>query len=158
MKRGPANTRPVSRGVDSCPPGLHTLTFPKCLNVSQTLPNSFVNSQEWTISRSVPDIRLGIVGSLSSGKSALVHRYLTGTYMQEESPEGGRFKKEIQIDNQSYLLLIRDEGGPPEIQVSDLGQNQPERDLFPLLLGWVGLGDHQKYEPDTALPSKRSGP
>ncbi|XP_065079530.1 centaurin-gamma-1A isoform X1 [Ochlerotatus camptorhynchus] len=36
--------------------------------------------------------------------------------MQEESPEGGRFKKEIQIDNQSYLLLIRDEGGPPEMQ------------------------------------------
>lgn len=65
----------------------------------------------------MPDIRLGIVGSLSSGKSALVHRYLTGTYMQEESPEGGRFKKEVQIDNQSYLLLIRDEGGMPELQV-----------------------------------------
>ncbi|XP_063699798.1 centaurin-gamma-1A isoform X2 [Culicoides brevitarsis] len=78
--------------------------------------DSFVNSQEWTISRAVPDIRLGIVGSLSSGKSALVHRYLTGTYMQEESPEGGRFKKEVQIDNQSYLLLIRDEGGLPELQ------------------------------------------
>jgi hypothetical protein len=40
--------------------------------------------------------------------------------MQEESPEGGRFKKEIQIDNQSYLLLIRDEGGAPEMQVSVL--------------------------------------
>ncbi|KAK9874952.1 hypothetical protein WA026_005768 [Henosepilachna vigintioctopunctata] len=80
--------------------------------------DSFVNSQEWTLSRSVPDIRIGIVGSLSSGKSALVHRYLTGSYMQEESPEGGRFKKEILVDNQSYLLLIRDEGGPPELQVS----------------------------------------
>ncbi|XP_055904597.1 centaurin-gamma-1A isoform X2 [Eupeodes corollae] len=78
--------------------------------------DSFVNSQEWTISRSVPDLRLGIVGSLSSGKSALVHRYLTGSYMQEESPEGGRFKKEIFVDNQSYLLLIRDEGGAPEMQ------------------------------------------
>jgi GTPase SAR1 family protein len=66
----------------------------------------------------VPDLRLGIVGSLNSGKSALVHRYLTGSYMQEESPEGGRFKKEVQIDNQSYLLLIRDEGGSPELQVS----------------------------------------
>jgi GTPase SAR1 family protein len=66
----------------------------------------------------VPDLRLGIVGSLNSGKSALVHRYLTGSYMQEESPEGGRFKKEIQIDSQSYLLLIRDEGGAPEMQVS----------------------------------------
>lgn len=28
------------------------------------------------------------MGNLSSGKSALVHRYLTGTYVQEESPEG----------------------------------------------------------------------
>ncbi|XP_063230807.1 centaurin-gamma-1A isoform X4 [Bacillus rossius redtenbacheri] len=78
--------------------------------------DSFVNSQEWTLSRAVPDLRLGIVGSLSSGKSALVHRYLTGSYMQEESPEGGRFKKEILVDGHSYLLLIRDEGGPPELQ------------------------------------------
>ena len=38
--------------------------------------------------------------------------------MQEESPEGGRFKKEVVVDGQSFLLLIRDEGGPPEIQVS----------------------------------------
>ncbi|KAL7044025.1 hypothetical protein ACKWTF_001746 [Chironomus riparius] len=82
------------------------------------IEDSFVNSQEWTLSRTVPDIRLGIVGSLNSGKSALVHRYLTGSYMQEESPEGGRFKKEVQIDNQSYLLLIRDEGGSPELQFS----------------------------------------
>ena len=77
-----------------------------------------MNSQEWTLARSVPDIRLGIVGSLSSGKSALVHRYLTGSYMMEESPEGGRFKKEVVVDGQSYLLLIRDEGGPPELQFS----------------------------------------
>jgi Arf-GAP/GTPase/ANK repeat/PH domain-containing protein 1/3 len=81
-----------------------------------------VNSQEWTLSRAVPDLRLGIVGSLASGKSALVHRYLTGSYMQEESPEGGRFKKEISIDGQSYLLLIRDEGGSPELQVSSIFQ------------------------------------
>ncbi len=38
------------------------------------IEDSFVNSQEWTLSRGVPDLRLGIVGSLSSGKSALVHR------------------------------------------------------------------------------------
>ena len=36
--------------------------------------------------------------------------------MQEESPEGGRFKKEVVIDEQSYLLLMRDEGGQPEMQ------------------------------------------
>uniref|UniRef100_A0A146KXR8 Centaurin-gamma-1A n=1 Tax=Lygus hesperus TaxID=30085 RepID=A0A146KXR8_LYGHE len=80
------------------------------------IEDSFVNSQEWTVSRGVPDLRLGIVGSLSSGKSALVHRYLTGSYMQEESPEGGRFKKEVLMDGHSHLLLIRDEGGPPELQ------------------------------------------
>ncbi|XP_060679948.1 arf-GAP with GTPase, ANK repeat and PH domain-containing protein 3 isoform X2 [Hemiscyllium ocellatum] len=81
-----------------------------------SIEDSFVNSQEWTLSRSVPELKVGIVGNLSSGKSALVHRYLTGTYVQEESPEGGRFKKEIVVDGQSYLLLIRDEGGPPEVQ------------------------------------------
>uniref|UniRef100_A0A3B4XG99 ArfGAP with GTPase domain, ankyrin repeat and PH domain 3 n=1 Tax=Seriola lalandi dorsalis TaxID=1841481 RepID=A0A3B4XG99_SERLL len=85
-----------------------------------SIEDSFVNSQEWTLSRSVPELKVGIVGNLSSGKSALVHRYLTGTYVQEESPEVdmycGRFKKEIVVDGQSYLLLIRDEGGPPELQ------------------------------------------
>lgn len=40
--------------------------------------------------------------------------------MHEESPEGGRFKKEIFINDQSYLLLIRDEGGVPESQVQKI--------------------------------------
>lgn len=80
--------------------------------------DSFVNSQEWTLSRMVPDLRLGILGAVNSGKSALVHRYLTGSYMQDESPEGGRFKKEVIVEGQSYLLMIRDEGGLPETQFS----------------------------------------
>ncbi|XP_061571964.1 arf-GAP with GTPase, ANK repeat and PH domain-containing protein 1 isoform X2 [Cololabis saira] len=85
------------------------------------IEDAFVNSQEWTLSRAVPELKVGIVGNLASGKSALVHRYLTGTYVQEESPEadvdaGGRFKKEMVVDGQSQLLLIRDEGGPPEPQ------------------------------------------
>ncbi|KAJ8036390.1 Arf-GAP with GTPase, ANK repeat and PH domain-containing protein 3 [Holothuria leucospilota] len=78
--------------------------------------DAFVNSQEWTLSRTVPELKLGVVGSITSGKSALVHRYLTGSYMQEESPEGGRFKKEILVDDRSHLLLIRDEGSAPELQ------------------------------------------
>ncbi|KAI8423964.1 hypothetical protein MSG28_002633 [Choristoneura fumiferana] len=81
-----------------------------------TWNHSFVNSQEWTASRGVTELRVGVLGSPDSGKSALVHRYLTGAYMQEESPEGGRFKKEVIIDGHSYLLLIRDEGGSPEMQ------------------------------------------
>lgn len=55
---------------------------------------------------------------MCSGKSALVHRYLTGSYLEDESPEGGRFKKEVLLDGQSHLLLIRDEGESPNIQVS----------------------------------------
>ncbi|KPJ10043.1 Centaurin-gamma-1A [Papilio machaon] len=82
--------------------------------------DSFVNSQEWTASRGVTELRVGVLGSPDSGKSALVHRYLTGAYMQEESPEGGRFKKEVIIDGHSYLLLIRDEGGPPEMQLGSV--------------------------------------
>ncbi|XP_067880534.1 arf-GAP with GTPase, ANK repeat and PH domain-containing protein 1-like isoform X2 [Heterodontus francisci] len=82
------------------------------------IEEAFVNSQEWTLSRSVPEFRLGLVGSLRSGKSALVHRYLTGTYVRDESPEGGRYKKEINVNGQSHLLLIRDEGGPPDAQFS----------------------------------------
>ncbi|XP_012268119.2 centaurin-gamma-1A isoform X2 [Athalia rosae] len=82
------------------------------------IEDSFVNSHEWTLARDVPELHLGIVGSLDSGKSALVHRYLTGSFMHEESPEGGRFKKEVFINDQSYLLLIRDEGSVPESQFS----------------------------------------
>ncbi|CAI5444038.1 unnamed protein product [Caenorhabditis angaria] len=74
------------------------------------IEDSFVNSHEWTLSRSISEMRLGIVGTTQSGKTSLVHRYLTGTYTAEESPEGGRFKKEVVIEGQSHLLLIRDEG------------------------------------------------
>ncbi|MFT7804682.1 arf-GAP with GTPase, ANK repeat and PH domain-containing protein 1-like isoform X3 [Arapaima gigas] len=77
------------------------------------------NSQEWTLSRSVPELRLGVLGSLRSGQSALVNRYITGSYLPLESPEGGRYKKEVQIDGQSYLMLIREECGPPDAQFSN---------------------------------------
>ena len=60
----------------------------------------------------------GILGGISSGKSSLVHRFLTGAYVHEDSPEGGRFKKDLVVDGKSHLLLIRDEGGPPEYQVN----------------------------------------
>ncbi|XP_046742447.1 centaurin-gamma-1A [Diprion similis] len=82
------------------------------------IEDSFVNSHEWTLARDVPELHLGIIGSSDSGKSALVHRYLTGSFMHEESPEGGRFKKEVFVNDQSYLLLIRDEGSIPELQFS----------------------------------------
>ncbi|VDL59477.1 unnamed protein product [Hymenolepis diminuta] len=79
---------------------------------------SVEGSQEWTLGHTVPQIKLGLLGAVNSGKSALVHRYLTGTYLKDESPEGGRFKKEVVLDGMSYLLLIRDEGGAPDEQFS----------------------------------------
>ncbi|EPB74518.1 GTP-binding domain protein [Ancylostoma ceylanicum] len=88
-------------------------------NMYATPGYAFVNSHEWTLSRSVSELRLGVVGTTSSGKTSLVHRYLTGTFTAEESPEGGRFKKEVFIDGLSHLLLIRDEGSAsPDVQFS----------------------------------------
>ncbi|XP_031423606.1 arf-GAP with GTPase, ANK repeat and PH domain-containing protein 1 isoform X2 [Clupea harengus] len=74
------------------------------------------NSQEWILSRTIQELRLGVLGSLQSGKSALVHRYMTGSYLPLECPEGGRFKKEMLVDGQSHLLLIREEPGLPDAQ------------------------------------------
>uniref|UniRef100_A0A7N6FJL3 ArfGAP with GTPase domain, ankyrin repeat and PH domain 2 n=1 Tax=Anabas testudineus TaxID=64144 RepID=A0A7N6FJL3_ANATE len=79
---------------------------------------NIANSQEWTLNRSVPELRLGILGSLKSGKSALVNKYITGSYSALEKPDGGRYKKEVLVDGQSYLLLIREEPGPPDAQFS----------------------------------------
>lgn len=46
------------------------------------------------------------MGNLSSGKSALVHRYLTGTYVQEESPEGKNSTPLMQcVYSDSYIAI-----------------------------------------------------
>ncbi|KAI6235459.1 CBR-CNT-2 protein [Aphelenchoides besseyi] len=77
------------------------------------IEDAFIRSQEWTLTRNVPSIHLGVVGSMDSGKTPLIHRYLTGKYRTPESTEGGRFKKEVCIDGNCHLLLIRDEGAQP---------------------------------------------
>uniref|UniRef100_A0A1A7YVP5 ArfGAP with GTPase domain, ankyrin repeat and PH domain 2 n=1 Tax=Iconisemion striatum TaxID=60296 RepID=A0A1A7YVP5_9TELE len=74
------------------------------------------NSQEWTLSRSIPELRLGILGSLNSGRSALVNKYITGSYVAADKRDGGRYKKDVLVDGQSHLLLIREEAGPPDAQ------------------------------------------
>ncbi|XP_061299986.1 arf-GAP with GTPase, ANK repeat and PH domain-containing protein 2 isoform X3 [Pezoporus flaviventris] len=81
---------------------------------ARDLREALVNSQEWTLGRSIPEIRLGVLGSSRSGKSALVHRFLTGSYVGLEPTESGQFKREVTVDGQSHLLLIREEGGPPD--------------------------------------------
>uniref|UniRef100_A0A8D0BMU5 ArfGAP with GTPase domain, ankyrin repeat and PH domain 2 n=1 Tax=Salvator merianae TaxID=96440 RepID=A0A8D0BMU5_SALMN len=83
------------------------------------LPKAVANSQEWTLGRSIPELRLGILGTVKSGKSALVHRYLTGSYLGLEPTEGGQFKKEVVVDGHSHLLLIREEAGPPDAKFAN---------------------------------------
>ncbi|XP_057219264.1 arf-GAP with GTPase, ANK repeat and PH domain-containing protein 2 isoform X4 [Triplophysa rosa] len=74
------------------------------------------NSQEWSLNRAIPELRLGVLGSIRSGKTALVNRFITGSYLPQESHEGGRYKKEVLVEGQSQLLLIREESGPPSAQ------------------------------------------
>ncbi|XP_026055997.1 arf-GAP with GTPase, ANK repeat and PH domain-containing protein 1-like isoform X4 [Carassius auratus] len=78
---------------------------------------SCANSQEWTLTRAIPELRLVVLGSLRSGKSALVNRFITGSYLPLESHEGGRYKKEVLVEGQNHLLLIREESGPPSAQI-----------------------------------------
>lgn len=52
-----------------------------------------------------------------SGKSSLLHRYLTG-YCPSDEVLSGRHKKSITVDGKQYLLLVRDETGPPDPQVN----------------------------------------
>uniref|UniRef100_A0A8C1DQP3 ArfGAP with GTPase domain, ankyrin repeat and PH domain 2 n=1 Tax=Cyprinus carpio carpio TaxID=630221 RepID=A0A8C1DQP3_CYPCA len=80
-------------------------------------PASCANSQEWTLTRAIPELRLVVLGSLRSGKSALVNRFITGSYLPLESHEGGRYKKEVLVEGQNHLLLIREESGPPSAQL-----------------------------------------
>lgn len=68
-----------------------------------------MNSQEWTSARGVTELRIGVLGSPDSGKSALVHRYLTGAYMQEESPEGKLTFKRNYLIYQYIKIFIFDE-------------------------------------------------
>uniref|UniRef100_A0A8C7VT31 ArfGAP with GTPase domain, ankyrin repeat and PH domain 2 n=1 Tax=Oncorhynchus mykiss TaxID=8022 RepID=A0A8C7VT31_ONCMY len=79
---------------------------------------SCANSQEWTLSRSIPELRVGLLGSLQSGRSALVNRYITGSYLPLEKIEGGRYKKEVLVDGHNHLLLIREEAALPDAQFS----------------------------------------
>ncbi|XP_073432880.1 arf-GAP with GTPase, ANK repeat and PH domain-containing protein 2 isoform X1 [Dendrobates tinctorius] len=78
-----------------------------------------INSQEWTLSRTTPEIRVGVVGNIKSGKSSLVHRFVTGSYLAIEAPESDQFKKEISVEGQSYLLLIREEAGAPDAKFAN---------------------------------------
>lgn len=67
---------------------------------------------------------------------------------------GGRFKKEIVVDGQSYLLLIRDEGGPPEAQVS-ITRQRPTSPT-PVSGNWTEKSVQRAQEKGTERPRRMS--
>nr|XP_019597795.1 PREDICTED: arf-GAP with GTPase, ANK repeat and PH domain-containing protein 2 isoform X2 [Rhinolophus sinicus] len=81
-------------------------------------PKAVANSQEWTLSRSIPELRLGVLGDARSGKSSLIHRFLTGSYQLLEKTESEQHKKEMLVDGQTHLVLIREEAGAPDAKFS----------------------------------------
>ncbi|XP_006241562.1 arf-GAP with GTPase, ANK repeat and PH domain-containing protein 2 isoform X3 [Rattus norvegicus] len=83
-----------------------------------SIREAVVNSQEWTLSRSIPELRLGVLGDVRSGKSSLIHRFLTGSYQVLEKPESEQYKKEMLVDGQTHLVLIREEAGAPDAKFS----------------------------------------
>uniref|UniRef100_A0A3P8SP13 ArfGAP with GTPase domain, ankyrin repeat and PH domain 2 n=1 Tax=Amphiprion percula TaxID=161767 RepID=A0A3P8SP13_AMPPE len=88
------------------------------LIVSHTaISSACTSSQEWTMSQTVQELHLGVLGGLCSGKSALVHRHLTGSYLPLENAEGCRqYIKDVLVDGQSHLLIIREETELPAAQ------------------------------------------
>ncbi|KAM8757015.1 arf-GAP with GTPase, ANK repeat and PH domain-containing protein 1-like isoform 2-T2 [Acanthopagrus schlegelii] len=74
------------------------------------------SSQEWTMSQPIQELHLGVLGGLCSGKSALVHRHLTGSYLQLENAEGRQYIKDVLVDGQSHLMIIREETELPGAQ------------------------------------------
>lgn len=62
-------------------------------------------------------LRLGVIGGSLSGKSSLIHRYITGVNPKEDVMPG-KHKKTINVRDQSSLLLIRDETGIPDYYFS----------------------------------------
>ncbi|KAM5253482.1 arf-GAP with GTPase, ANK repeat and PH domain-containing protein 2 isoform 3-T4 [Hipposideros larvatus] len=83
-----------------------------------SIQEAVVNSQEWTLSRSIPELRLGVLGDTRSGKSSLIHRFLTGSYQVLEKTESEQHKKEMLVDGQTHLVLIREEAGAPDAKFS----------------------------------------
>ncbi|XP_020019091.1 arf-GAP with GTPase, ANK repeat and PH domain-containing protein 2 isoform X4 [Castor canadensis] len=84
----------------------------------ESIREAVVNSQEWTLSRSIPELRLGVLGDTRSGKSSLIHRFLTGSYQVLEKSESEQYKKEMLVDGQTHLVLIREEAGAPDAKFS----------------------------------------
>ncbi|XP_008305186.1 arf-GAP with GTPase, ANK repeat and PH domain-containing protein 1 [Stegastes partitus] len=104
---------PVPPSVNTAPP-----LYPALERGSSEEEAPCTSSQEWTMSQTVQELHLGVLGGLCSGKSALVHRHLTGSYLPLENAEGRQYIKDVLVDGQSHLLIIREETELPAAQLA----------------------------------------
>uniref|UniRef100_A0A8P4KF47 Small monomeric GTPase n=1 Tax=Dicentrarchus labrax TaxID=13489 RepID=A0A8P4KF47_DICLA len=102
----------------AAPPSVNTAPplYPAVERGSSEEEAACTSSQEWTMSHTVQELHLGVLGGLCSGKSALVHRHLTGSYLQLENAEGRQYIKDVLVDGQSHVLIIREETELPGAQ------------------------------------------
>ncbi|XP_056258928.1 arf-GAP with GTPase, ANK repeat and PH domain-containing protein 1-like [Seriola aureovittata] len=100
------------------PPSVNTTPplYPAVERGSSEEEAACTSSQEWTMNQPVQELHLGVLGGLCSGKSALVHRHLTGSYLPLENAEGRQYIKDVLVDGQSHLLIIREETELPGSQ------------------------------------------
>ncbi|XP_047439913.1 arf-GAP with GTPase, ANK repeat and PH domain-containing protein 1-like [Mugil cephalus] len=105
---------PVPPSVNTTPP-----LYPAVERGSSEEEAPCTSSQEWTMTQTVQELHLGVLGSLCSGKSALVHRHLTGSYVPLENAEGRQYIKDVLVDGQSHLLIIREETELPSAQFAN---------------------------------------
>ncbi|CAL8120896.1 unnamed protein product [Orchesella dallaii] len=69
------------------------------------------NAPEFWMPRSVPQIRIGILGSSASSRQKLLNLFYRETSLNEQS--GRRFKKIISVCDDPYLVAVREEVGYP---------------------------------------------
>uniref|UniRef100_A0AAQ6ICE2 Small monomeric GTPase n=1 Tax=Anabas testudineus TaxID=64144 RepID=A0AAQ6ICE2_ANATE len=103
----------VPPSVNAAPP-----LYPALERGSSEEEAACTSSQEWTVTQTVQELHLGVLGGLCSGKSALVHRHLTGSYLPLENAEGHQYIKDVLVDGQSHLLIIREETELPGAQLA----------------------------------------
>jgi hypothetical protein len=99
-------------------PGLSQAVRERVLGQLAELERESKNSQEWFITRETQDIRVGVVGTENSLKSALVTAFSDGELDLEGDERDGRTKTKLTVDGRCRLLLIREETGGPSRQVS----------------------------------------
>uniref|UniRef100_A0A3Q1JWR6 Uncharacterized protein n=1 Tax=Anabas testudineus TaxID=64144 RepID=A0A3Q1JWR6_ANATE len=97
-------------------PGKHKDTDTAAFTNHRLVFNSKCN--DFLFLRLIVCVLQGVLGGLCSGKSALVHRHLTGSYLPLENAEGHQYIKDVLVDGQSHLLIIREETELPGAQLA----------------------------------------